>query len=62
MNEPRLFDPATTSPPRCSSCGATDARACEHDRERDEGFVSPTRRRPRGCLKAYDPATAQIPF
>lgn len=57
-----LFDPATTSPPKCKACGATDRRDCEHDRDRELGMTSVTRKRPKTCLGSYDPTTARIPF
>lgn len=65
--EPRLFDPATTTPTRCpvGSCGAIRfpgqdrVPTCDVDRQRATGDWV---RRPKACLNQHDPATASIPY
>lgn len=68
MNQSTLFDPSRTSPTPCSVPGCQAIRfpgqqlvpTCEHDR--DQAFQGWTRNRPRGCLNAYDPQHAEIPY
>lgn len=47
---------------KCTSCGSVRKNLCGHDADIAEGFISATRKRPRGCLNSYDPTTAEIPF
>lgn len=57
-----LFDPKTVEPPVCKSCGTGKKNLCRHDADLEQGLISRSRRRPRTCLNAYDPATAEIPY
>ncbi len=63
MNQPELFSPAATVPQACpvGHCQAIRlpdqdrVLTCAHDLDPEPS------RRPRGCLNAYDPATAPMP-
>lgn len=57
----QLFDPTTTVPPKCTTCGATDKRDCEHDRNRELGMASVTRKRPKTCISSAQ-LSARDPF
>lgn len=63
--DPHLFDPAENTPQTCAAGHCQAIRlpgqhgpiiTCAHDLDPEH------RRRPRGCLNAYDPATAEIPY
>ena len=64
MSQTALFDPAATVPAACpeGNCqairlpGQHRVPTCAHDLDPE------TRRRPKGCLNAYQPETAEIPF
>lgn len=60
--QPRLFDASTTERPTCPTCGARAKNACAHDGDIAHGLKEPLARRPRGCIAAYNPHTAPIPF
>lgn len=49
-----LFDPRTTTPATCPSCGTTAKNACEHEADIAAGIRDPYAPRPRGCLCAWD--------
>lgn len=61
MNQPALFDPAQTQPQHCpiGHCQAIRqpnqdrVPTCAHDLNQEHH-----RKRPRGCLNAYDPSTS----
>lgn len=63
MSQAELFDVDETVPHACPEghCqairlpGQTSVPTCAHDLDPDR------KRRPRGCLNAYDPATAPLP-
>ena len=59
-----LFDPATTEPRRCTwpSCRTERPNLCRFEADREHGLIPFSVRRPKGCLKEYDPKTASIPF
>lgn len=65
MNDPQLFDPSKTQVTLCPVCGATrqpgepKAPACADDRDRE---ITRYARRRVGCLNAYDPVHAPVPF
>ena len=47
---------------RCESCGAYAGFECAHDRAREDvDYGAKHKRRPRGCLNVYDPATSEWP-
>jgi len=56
----QLFDPSSTLPPTCKSCGATKPTMCRWAADRDHGGLAG--KQPRTCLNAYDPAKAKVPY
>ena len=48
-------------PRRCDTCGQTADR-CAHDDDVSHGLKEASSKRPKDCLNAWDPQTAEIPF
>jgi hypothetical protein len=61
IEEGRLFEPATTIPPKCV-CGATKKNICNHDADIDKGWIPTWATRPPSCLNRHDPANGDIPY
>jgi len=60
-DQDHLFDPATTLPPTCKSCGATKPTMCRWAANRDHGGLAG--KRPRACLHSSQLQTDEIlPF
>lgn len=60
MNQPQLFDHKQTQPKKCVR-GCKKKNVCDHDANIAHGIVG-AGKRPKSCLNAWDPKTAEIPF
>lgn len=63
--QPTLFDDLELRDPDVAerACGACHVRRysrCAYDLDREAG--APLAKRPRSCLRSYDPAVAAIPY
>jgi len=60
-DQDHLFDPTTTLPPTCKSCGATKPTMCRWAADRDHGGLAG--KQPRACLLSSQLQTDEIlPF
>lgn len=66
MKQPEftLFDADATAPKQCKEpdCATTDGNRCRFDELVRMDVLRPLDRRPKTCLRRYDPDTAEIPF
>jgi hypothetical protein len=60
--QPSLFPVNETQPRKCTArgCGTTRPSLCRHDADLAHDLTPG--KRPRGCLNAYDPSKARIPY
>lgn len=62
MNQPALFDPRTTIPPRCAYCETSRPNLCQWAADREQGGELQGKTKPKTCLLRHDPGKAPIPF